>query len=144
MSQPQQPERLVLDGSVALAWLFRDEQDPYADAIVAKLPNVEMLVPRFWHLEIANVLLVGERRGRCSQADTSRWLSYLARLPIVADSETEIQAWSATVGLARQHRLSAYDAAYLELAIRAGLSLATLDDSLKSAAQAAGVAIYQT
>jgi predicted nucleic acid-binding protein len=143
MSQPQQPVRFVLDGSVALAWLFHDEHDPYADAIIAMLPNVEMIVPRLWHLEIANVLLVGERRGRCTAADTSRWLSYLSRLPIVADGETENQAWSATVGLARQHRLSAYDAAYLELAIRQGVSLATLDDSLQSAAQAAGVAIYR-
>ena len=66
------PDRFVLDGSVTLAWLFLDEQDPYADAIVARLPNLEMLVPRFWHLEVANVLLVGERRRRCSQADTTQ------------------------------------------------------------------------
>ncbi len=58
------PDRFVLDGSVTLAWLFLDEQDPYADAIVARLPNLEMLVPRLWHLEVANVLLVGERRRR--------------------------------------------------------------------------------
>ncbi len=55
--------RFVLDGSVTLAWLFVDEQNPYADAIIAKLPNLEMLVPRLWHLEVANVLLVRERRG---------------------------------------------------------------------------------
>ena len=58
-----------------LAWPFYDEADPYTGAIIAKLPALEMLVPRLWHLEIANVLLVGERRGRCTQADTASWLS---------------------------------------------------------------------
>ena len=76
------PDRFVLDGSVTLAWLFLDEQDPYADAIVARLSNLEMLVPRLWYLDVANVLLVGERRRRSSQADTTQWLSYLAGLPI--------------------------------------------------------------
>ena len=143
MTAPPPPDRFVLDGSVALAWLFHDEQDPYADAIIAKLPNLEMLVPRLWHLEVANVLLVGERRRRCSQADTTQWLSYLAGLPVVVDSATEARAWSDTVSLARQHGLSAYDAAYLELALREGVALATLDDPLKAAAQAVGVPIYQ-
>ncbi len=107
MTTPPPPDRFVLDGSVALAWLFHDEQDPYADAIIAKLPNLEMLVPRLWHLEVANVLLVGERRGRCSQADTVQWLSYLLGLPIVVDGETETRAWSDTVSLARQSGLTA-------------------------------------
>src|SRR5271165_6165935 len=120
------PDRFVLDGSVTLAWLFLDELDPYADAIVARLPNLEMVVPRLWHLEVANVLLVSERRKRCSQADTTKWLSYLATLPIVVDASTEIRAWSDTIGLARQHALSAHDAAYLEIAVREGLPLATL------------------
>ena len=87
MSTPSTPDRFVLDGSVALAWLFHDEQDPYADAIVAKLPHLEMHVPRLWHLEIANVLLVGERRRRCTQADTSAWLSFLSGLPVLVDGQ---------------------------------------------------------
>jgi predicted nucleic acid-binding protein len=107
MTTPIIPERFVLDGSVTVAWLFHDEQDPYADAIIAKLPHLEMLVPRLWHLEVANVLLVGERRRRCTQADTTNWLKFLAGLPIVVDSSTEVRAWSDTVGLARQHGLSA-------------------------------------
>ncbi len=105
MATSSLPDRFVLDGSVTLAWLFQDEQDPYADAIIAKLPNLEMLVPRLWHLEVANVLLVGERRKRCSQADTTQWLAYLAGLPIVLDGETEMRAWSDTVNLARQYGL---------------------------------------
>jgi predicted nucleic acid-binding protein len=143
MATSPSSDRFVLDGSVTLAWLFVDEKDPYADAIVAKLPNVEMLVPRLWHLEVANVLLVSERRRRCSQADTTQWLSYLAGLPIVVDDATETRAWSDTISLARQHALTAYDAAYLEIAVRQGVPLATLDGPLKAAAQAVGVPIYQ-
>ena len=143
MSTLPPPDRFVLDGSVTLAWLFADEQNLYADAIVAKLPHLEMLVPRLWHLEVSNVLLVGERRKRCSQANTTQWLLYLAGLPIMVDDSTEVRAWSDTVSLARLHRLSAYDAAYLELAIREGVPIASLDSPLKAAAKAAGVPIYK-
>ena len=107
MATSSPADRFVLDGSVALAWLFQDEQAPYADAIIGRLPALEMLVPRLWHLEVANVLLVGERRKRCSRADTTQWLAYLAGLPIVLDGETEMRAWSDTLNLARQYGLSA-------------------------------------
>jgi predicted nucleic acid-binding protein len=143
MSTSLPPDRFVLDGSVTLAWLFHDERDAYADSIVAKLPAVEMLVPRLWHLEIANVLLVGERRGRCTQADTTTWLAFLGGLPIIVDVATEAQAWSDTIALGRLHGLSAYDAAYLELAMREGVAIATLDAKLEAAATAVGVAIYK-
>jgi predicted nucleic acid-binding protein len=143
MRIPAIPDRFVLDGSVTLAWLFHDEQDPYADAIIGKLPHLEMLVPRIWHLEVANVLLVGERRGRCSQADTTSWLGFLSALPILVDGSTEARAWSDTINLARQQSLTEYDAAYLELALREGLPLATLDSKLEAAATAVGVPRYQ-
>ena len=143
MSATAPPDRFVLDGSVALAWLFHDEADPYADAIIAKLPALEMLVPRLWHLEIANVLLAGEKRGRCTQAETTNWLSYLAGLPISVDHATEARAWSDTLNLARQQGLTSYDAAYLELAMREGVPLATLDAQLRAAARAVGIALYQ-
>ncbi len=136
------PDRFVLDGSIALAWLFHHEQDPYADAIVAKLPAVEMLVPRLWHLEVANVLLVGERRGRCTAADVTTWLGYLSALPVVVDAETEARAWADTVALARRNDLTEYDAAYLELALRTRLPLATLDRKLKSSAVAVGISLH--
>lgn len=143
MPESPSPDRFVLDGSVTLAWLFHDEMSSYADAIVAKLPAVEMLVPRLWHLEVANVLLAGERRGRCTQADTTTWLNFLSELPIVIDGETEARAWTGVVNLARQHALTTYDATYLELAIRAGVPLASLDAELKRSAQAIGVPLYQ-
>jgi predicted nucleic acid-binding protein len=102
-----------------------------------------MLVPRLWHPEVANVLLVGERRGRGSQADSAKWLSFLSNLPVVDDGATEAKAWSDTLNLARQQGLSEYDASYLELALREGVPLATLDAKLKGAAQAVGVPLYQ-
>ena len=117
---------VVLDGSVTLAWLFLDAAGPVRRRHRGQAPESETLVPRLWHLEVANVLLVGERRKRCSQADTTQWLSYLAGLPIVVDGSTEARAWSDTVGLARHHGLTAYDAAYLEIAIREGVPIATL------------------
>jgi predicted nucleic acid-binding protein len=143
MSIPASIDRFVLDGSITLAWLFLDEQDPYADAIVGKLPHIEMLVPRLWHLEVANVLLAGERRGRCTQADTTNWLRFLSGLPIAVDDSTEARAWSDTIALARRHGLTEYDAAYLELALREGLPIATLDAKLEAAATAVGVARYR-
>jgi predicted nucleic acid-binding protein len=142
MNAPAALDRFVLDGSVTLAWLFHDERDPYADAIIGKLPDLEMIVPRLWHLEVANVLLGGERRRRCNQADTTRWLGYLSGLPIRVDGSTEARAWSETINLARQHNLTEYDAAYLELALRTGAPLATLDAKLLTAASALGVARY--
>lgn len=143
MSVPTAPDRFVLDGSVALAWLFHDEQDPYADAIVDKLPDLEVFVHRLWDLEVANVLLVAERRGRSSEADTRTWLGFLGRLPIIVDEVTEAQAWPVTIDLARRCGLTVYDAAYLELALRERLPLATLDARLEAAARVVGVPRYQ-
>jgi predicted nucleic acid-binding protein len=136
-------DRFVLDCSVALAWCFHDEQDPYADAIAGRFPAIDVVVPSLWHLEIANVFVVGERRGRSTQADTLTWTGFLSSLPVTVDGETVARAWADTLSLARAHNLTAYDAAYLELALRLGLPLATLDSQLKSAAQAAGVPLYQ-
>jgi predicted nucleic acid-binding protein len=136
------PEDFVLDGSVALAWYFKDEANPYADAIAARFPAMRAVVPAVWPFEVANAVLMGERRKRSTEAQASRWLGYLGSLPIDVEDVTTSRAWSAVLGLARVHTLSAYDAAYLELALRRGLPLATLDDKLKAAAIAAGVALY--
>ena len=132
----------VLDGSVALAWYFKDEADPYADAVAARLPSARAAVPQIWHLEVANALLMGERRQRSTEAQAARWLYYLRSLPITVDEETGSRAWDEVLRLARGHRLSAYDAAYLELAVRRSLPLATLDDKLKAAASALGVPTF--
>ena len=131
----------VLDSSMAVAWSFEDETDDYADRVQRQLSTKRAIVPVLWPLEVANALLVGERRKRSTEADTARWTAMLAGLPITIDDRTNSQAWSATLALARVHGLSAYDAAYLELAIRRSLPLATLDEQLKAAAKASGVTL---
>jgi predicted nucleic acid-binding protein len=133
---------LVIDSSVAIAWCFPDEQDDFSQSVLDALSSERAIVPDLWHLEVANTLLVGERRKRSTQANTVTWLGFLASLPIAADEETAAHAFADTLNLAREHNLSSYDAAYLELAIRRGLPLATLDDKLKVAAQAVGVPLY--
>ena len=135
-------EGLVIDSSIAIAWCFPDEKDAYSQSVLDALSAAPAFVPELWHLEIANTLVVGERRKRSTQAETAAWLGFLAELPIIVDDETKSHAFGATLHLARSHNLSVYDAAYLELAIRRGLPLATLDDKLKSAAQAVGIKRY--
>jgi predicted nucleic acid-binding protein len=132
----------VLDYSVALAWCFPDEKAPAPQSILDSLTDAQAIVPSLWHLEVGNSLLVSERRGRSTQADTANWLKFLSALPIVVDGETVPRAWADVLGLARTHGLSAYDAAYLELALRRGLPLASLDSKLIAAAAIAGVAEY--
>jgi predicted nucleic acid-binding protein len=141
-SPKKKSEALVLDGSVALAWCFSDEADPYADAVARKLPDMGAVVPAIWHLEVANAMLVGERRGRCDHADTSSWTAFLASLTIEVDEPSGPRVFTDVVALARAHKLSAYDAAYLELALRRGLPLASLDKPLKAAAASVGVALF--
>jgi predicted nucleic acid-binding protein len=135
-------DRLVLDGSLTLAWYFADEANPYADAVAQELASREAVVPSLWRLEIANTLVVGERRKRSTEAQAASFLARLGLLPIVIDDETDARAWGETIRLARSLTLSAYDAAYLELAMRRGLPLASLDDQLNAAAAAVGVPLF--
>jgi predicted nucleic acid-binding protein len=141
-SKQRGSSEFVLDGSIALAWYFRDEADPYADAVAAGFATARATVPLIWRLEVANALLMGERRQRSTEAQASKWLAYLQSLPIVLDDETNDRAWSEVLSVGRAHRLSAYDAAYLELALRRRLPLATLDKQLKAAAATAGIAAF--
>lgn len=136
-------EAFVLDCSVAIAWCFHDESNPYADAIAARFPDVQAVVPAIWPLEVANALLMGERRKRSTEKDTVHWLGSLGALPITVDDETTTRFWDDVLNLARAQNLSAYDAAYLELALRRGIPLATLDTKLKDAAVAVGVVEYK-
>lgn len=134
---------LVIDSSISIAWCFPDEQDHYSQAVLGALTSERAFVPDLWYLEVANTLLVGERRKRSTQANTAAWLGFLSALPIAVDDETRAHAFGKTLSLARDHNLSAHDAAYLELAMRRGLPLATLDDRLKAAARAVGVRLYR-
>jgi len=137
-------EEFILDNSVTMVWGFDDEADSYAEALLDLMPKARAYVPTLWPLEVANALLVGERRKRITPADTAKFLSLLGTFPITVDDQTTTRAWSETLNLARAQALSVYDAAYLELAMRRGLPLATLDDKLKAAAAAVGVLLYST
>ncbi len=134
---------LVLDNSISIAWCFEDETGAYADAVLDRLASTRAVVPALWPLEAANALLMGERRKRTTEAKVARWIAFLASLPITIDDATNAHAWGDTLSLARGHGLTAYDAAYLELAMRRGLPLATLDAKLKAAAEAVGVTLYE-
>ncbi|MGZ3356966.1 MAG: type II toxin-antitoxin system VapC family toxin [Isosphaeraceae bacterium] len=136
-------KNFVLDGSVTMVWGFEDEADDYAEAILERMPDLQAHVPSLWPLEVANALLVGERRRRITPAETARFLAILGAFPITVDDQTVAHAWSDTMHLARAHNLSSYDAAYLELAIRLGLPLAALDGKLKTAAGAMGVPLFE-
>src|SRR5262245_54904894 len=129
----------VLDCSIVLAWYFADESSPYADAVALALSGASAIVPALFHLEVANTLVVGERRKRSTEAQATAFLAQLSGLPIAVDTQTIARAWSDTIALARAHDLSSYDAAYLELALREALPLASLDDKLKSVAATIGV-----
>jgi predicted nucleic acid-binding protein len=133
---------VVVDASVALAWGFPDEGSAYADGVLEGLEQRPVLVPALWALEIANGLVVGERRKRLQQAEISRFVALLEGLTIIQDERSVNETMTGVVPLAREHKLSAYDAAYLDLAIREGVPLATLDNGLRKAAKAAGVRIY--
>ena len=136
-------KNFVLDGSVTMVWGFEDEADEYAEAILERMPDLQAHVPSLWPLEVANALLVGERRRRITSAETARFLAILGAFPITVDDQTVAHAWADTMHLARAHNLSSYDAAYLELAIRLGLPLAALDGKLKTAAGAMGVPLFE-
>ena len=128
----------VLDASVVLAWAFPDEQAVVADAALERLMAEDGAAPSLLWFEVRNALLAGERRGRLDASATAAFLQRLARLPIVIDHTPDAVA---LLALARRHRLTAYDAAYLELASRTGVALATTDAALRAAARQDGVAL---
>lgn len=128
---------IVVDTSVTMAWCFDDEATDETDVVLDQLRSEEAAVPAPWQLEVANVLLVAERRRRITEAQAARFLDLLVRLPIRVDiSGTDT---TAVLAAGRRHNLSAYDAAYLVLAERLAAPLATLDGKLAAACRNAGV-----
>jgi predicted nucleic acid-binding protein len=130
---------VVIDSSATLAWVYSDETTGAIGEVFARLNERGAWVPALWKLDVANVLEMGVRRGRHDAAFRDATLADLAILRITVDPETDRQAWGATLRLAERHKLTTYDAAYLELAQRRGLPLATLDSELRAAARAEGV-----
>ncbi len=127
---------LILDASVSLNWLVDEELDPTAARVSANIARYDIFVPPIWQLEMRNVLLMAERRGRITRARLEERLLDLAALPVNDDTDTDFDT---TFALARAHRLSFYDATYLELAIRRQAPLATLDSALDRAANSEGL-----
>jgi predicted nucleic acid-binding protein len=132
---------IVLDSSVALSWCFEDEASPEMDAIYERVRDEGGIVPSLWHVEVGNVLVQAEKRGRISAAALAARLESLAQLPIGIDIEAPTRAWGAIVFLARTEGLTTYDATYLDLAMRLGLPLATNDRALADAARRAAVPV---
>jgi len=135
----------VLDNSVAMRWLLASEKaadQNYAEAVLKTLTDVDARVPNLWHLEAANVLLAAEKNGNIDARTAEAFIAHLDSLPLQVDSLTAQQAFNRTLALARAYKLSTYDAAYLELALREGLPLATLDKDLIKAAKKANVQLY--
>jgi len=133
-------KRLVLDASVTLTWCFPEESTPYTQRILDLLADgAEALTPGIWPFEVANALLVGERHKRRSVAQVTAVLQRLTELPITVDSVRVARVFGEILSVARQEQLTEYDAAYLELALREALPLATLDQELRRAAQHLGI-----
>jgi predicted nucleic acid-binding protein len=126
---------MVLDSSITLAWVYSDETTEAVQQVFDALSQSGAWVPGLWRLEVANVLEMGVRRKRHDAKFRDATLADLAQLPIQVDAETDRQAWGETLRLAARHQLTLYDAAYLELALRRNLPLATLDEDVRHAAR---------
>jgi predicted nucleic acid-binding protein len=125
----------IVDTSVVMTWCFDDECNQYADAVLEGLQSATGYVPAIWPLEIANVLLLAERRNRLGEADSARFIALLSHLPLVVEPESPGSMLKEVMPLARQNQLSTYAASYLALAMRKGLPIATQDRELRKAAR---------
>jgi predicted nucleic acid-binding protein len=132
---------LVLDSSITLAWAYSDETTQSVTLVFDRLIQSGAWVPGLWRLEIANVLEMSVRRKRHDRNFRDATLADLAQLPIQVDIQTDQQAWTATLRVAERHHLTLHDAAYLEVALRRSLPLATLDENLRRAAKAEKVQV---
>jgi predicted nucleic acid-binding protein len=129
----------VLDASITLAWCFSDEATSTTTALLERLELESAIVPDLWTLEVGNILIAAEKRKRISYANIKEFLALLGNLNIEIDTETGSRGFSDIIFLAHSEKLTTYDAAYLELAMRHGLPLATKDTALISAAKRVGV-----
>jgi predicted nucleic acid-binding protein len=131
----------VFDASITMAWCFENERIDYTDDLLRRLASSPAVVPQLWPLEVGNVLLLGVRRNRITEAKKSQFLSVLQKARIYIDAHTAGNALGQILATAEEHSLTTYDASYLELAMRLGLPLATLDTQLQTTARKVGVAL---
>ncbi len=133
---------VVLDASATIAWLYAEGSAEDLALLYGEVERAGAVVPQIWHIEAANVLLTGLRKGRHDLAVVESHIADLHRLRVYVDMQTRERAWFAILQLAAKHRLTSYDASYLELASRRQLPLATLDQALIRAAQAEAVPLF--
>jgi predicted nucleic acid-binding protein len=131
----------VLDASVALAWCFADERTPETQSLLARALDESVAVPSHWPLDLANILTNAERRGRIDPDRISRFIAMLGTIAVEVDATTHERGLSGILNLARQERITSYDAAYLDLALRERIPLATRDAALAEAARRVGVSV---
>ena len=129
----------VVDCSIVIAWLFDDEATPKTAALLNRLTTETALVPALWFIEITNVLAMAERKGRIVPTQSDAFIADLGKLGIERDDEAPDRAFAFLLTLCRRHRLTSYDAIYLDLAVRRNLPLATLDEGLRKSAKTLGV-----
>jgi predicted nucleic acid-binding protein len=133
-------KRFVLDASVTVAWCFPEEATPFTEGVLELFSQgAQAITSCIWPLEVANALLAAERRKRISRAQIAVLVSRIARLAISVEGSDPDRSFGEILSIARQEQLTAYDAAYAELALRLALPLATLDDELRRTAQRAGI-----
>jgi len=129
----------VLDASLTLAWAFNEEETEFTKAALSEVLEHVVMAPSIWPLEIANAAVVATRHGRFAESDVPAFIALICGLDVEVDGQAHVAAFDDILRLAQEHDLSSYDAAYLELALRLGAPLATLDAGLARAARAAGV-----
>ena len=129
----------IIDCSLAMAWLFKDEATDKTTEILQRLASETGLVPAWWFLEVTNVIALAERKGRVAPQESQQFIVEVSQLDIEIDTESPSRSFSHILPLCRSYSLTSYDAMYLELALRRQLPLATLDEPLRKAAKKAGV-----
>ena len=129
----------VVDCSITMTWLFKDEATPKTAELLNRLTSETALVPAWWLVEVTNVLALAERKGRITVAQSGAFIADLGKLDIEQDDGAPGRAFSHLLPLCRTHQLTSYDAIYLDLAVRRHLPLATLDADLRRAAKKLGV-----
>jgi predicted nucleic acid-binding protein len=132
---------LIIDCSMTMAWCFADEGTEETARIQDRLITEAAIVPAHWSLEVANVLAMAEKRKRISAADSTEFVKLLGELDIQVDDETPARVFAHVLPLSRSHLLTSYDAAYVDLALRRQLPLASLDDDLRRVATSLGVQV---
>ena len=131
--------RVIIDASVTMAWCFLDETTPFSESVLDDVRDNGALVPAIWPLEIANTLLIGERRNRITAAESAAFYDLLKSLPVTVDEQALAHAWGSVTNLGRQFSMTAYDACYVELAVRSSLPVATSDNKLRDVAFRLGI-----